>query len=291
MARKDSTNEASDSSKKVARAARAGATSSSSSSGDQRSLGFPMALAGIIIAGTALVFFAWNGRDVAALQPTFGDHWHAPYGIYDCTIDDFQLPIQDPQTTNAGIHTHSDGVVHIHPFSSTATGNAATLGVFLEATEAQIEDDVALTFANRPELAEGVQCGGEDAVLQIALFPPGATEPTDFITEDLNDYRFTGDQDGFVLALAPLGADIPPPPADAIATAQAASPSVIRTDGLNDLTSHDDSGLDGGAGAIGFNDDGELVGPDGLQILDDAGNPITRDGLEAQIPEGEEGDG
>ena len=292
MARKDSSNEASDSSKKVAKAARAGATSSSSS-GDQRALGFPMALAGIMIAGIALVFFAWNGRDVAALQPTFGDHWHAPYGIYDCTDDSFQDPIQDPETTNAGIHTHSDGVVHIHPFSSTATGNAATLGVFLEATEAQIEDDVALTFANRPELSEdGVQCGGEDAVLQIALFPAGATEPTEFITENLNDYRFTGDQDGFVIALAPLGADIPPPPADALATAQAASPSVLRTDGLTDLTSLDgaEPGLQDG-GAIGFNEDGELVGPDGVPLLDNDGEPITRADLEAEIPAGDDDDG
>lgn len=279
VARNDSSdNNASDSSKKVAKAARAGATSNASKS-DGRSSGFPMALAGIIIAGSALVFFAWQGRDVAALQPTFGDHWHAPYGIWDCTIGDeggFQTPIQDPQTSNAGIHTHSDGVVHIHPFSSVATGSGATLGTFLEATEAQLEDDVALTFANRPELTEeGVTCGGEEAVLQIHRFPLGETVPSEVITENLADYRFGGDLEGFVIALAPLGADVPVPPADAQASAEASSPSVLRTDGLNDL------GATGGA--IGFDEDGNLLDPDGAPILDGDGEPINRADLEADI--------
>ena len=263
----------------MAKAARAGATSNAGKS-DGRSSGFPMALAGIIIAGSALVFFAWQGRDVAALQPTFGDHWHAPYGIWDCTINDgegaFQAPIQDPQTSNAGIHTHSDGVIHIHPFSSVATGSGATLGTFLEATEAQFEDDVALTFANRPELTEeGATCGGEEAVLQIARFAPGGTDPIEIITEDLNGYRFGGDLEGLVIALAPLGAEIPVPPPDAVATAEASSPSVLRTDGLNDL------GPTGGA--IGFDEDGNLLDPDGAPILDGDGEPINRADLEADI--------
>lgn len=291
MARKDSDNNASDSSKKVAKAARAGATSSSSKA-EGRSSGFPMALAGIIIAGSALVFFAWQGRDVAALQPTFGDHWHAPYGIWDCRVDSFQAPFQDPQTANSGIHTHSDGVVHIHPFSSTATGSGATLGTFLQATEAQLEDDVALTFANRPELSEaGVQCNGEDVILQIHRFPLGETVPSEIITENLEGYRFGGDLEGFVIALAPEGADIPPPPEDALASAAASSPSVLRTDGLTDLTgSHDDGAP--ATGAIGFDEDGVLLDPNGEPILDDDGEPITRADLEASVEEelGEDGD-
>lgn len=281
-------NKASDSSKKVARAAKAGATPSSSG-GDQRSLGFPMALAGVIIAGSALVFFAWNARDVQALQPTFGDHWHAPYGIYDCTIDGFQAPIEDPQTANAGIHTHSDGVIHIHPFSSTATGGGATIGTFLEATDAAIEDDVALVFTNRPELSEGVQCDGEDAVLQIARFPFGETTPSEVITEDLNSYRFGADLEGLVIALAPIGFEIPPPPEDAQTVAETASPLALRTDGLGDLGALDGSHSDG---AIGFDEDGNLVGPDGAPILDpETGEPITQASIQDAVGDGEgEGD-
>ena len=251
-----------------------------------------MALAGIIIAGSALVFFAWNARDVEALQPTFGDHWHVSYGIYDCTIDGFQAPLEDPQTANAGIHTHTDGVVHVHPFSSTATGNNATLGTFLEATRATIEDDVAMVFETRPELTEaGVECNGEDAVLQIARFAPGADTPSEVITENLNDFQFDQDQEGMVIALAPEGFDIPPPPADAQETAAAASPGVIRTDGLGDLGAL--PGATGGNDAIGFDDDGNLVGPDGAAIIDpETGEPINRTDLELQAVEGDDdGDG
>ena len=251
-----------------------------------------MALAGIIIAGTALVFFAWNARDVEALQPTFGDHWHVAYGIYDCRIDGFQGPLQDPQTTNAGIHTHSDGVAHVHPFSSTATGGNANLGTFLEATRATIEDDVAMVFeadAGRPELSEvGTECNGEEVVLQIARFAPGETTASEVITENLNEFEFNADQEGMVIALAPAGFDIPPPPADAVATAAAASPSVIRTDGLEGLNT-----LPGTTGdnVIGFDDDGNLVGPDGAPITGDDGEPINRTDLEAEAVEAGEDDG
>lgn len=283
MADKDnskSNSDSSDSSKKVAKAAKAGATPSSSASSDTRSYGFQMALAGIIIAGSALVFFAWNTRDAAALQPSFDDHWHLPYGIYDCRIDDFQDPFFDPQIPNSGIHTHSDGVVHLHPFSSTATGNNATLEVFLEAVDADLEDDTALVFRNRPEIAEaGVQCDNQDAVLQILRFTPGGDEPVEVITEDLTSYRFRTDQEPWVIALAPLGADVPPPPADAIQSALDSSPGILRTDGLGDLGSLDGLGAQGD-GALGFDDDGNLIGPDGAPILGDDGEPFNRNDLQ-----------
>ncbi len=284
MAKNDSSDStASDSAKKVSRAAKAGATPSSGAGREQRDLGFPMALAAIIIAGSALVFFAWNGRDVAALQPTFDDHWHLPFGIYDCTTDSFLPDLQDPQTANAGIHTHSDGVIHLHPFSSTATGSNAQLERFLEATRTGIENDETMTFADRDELSEGVQCDGEDAILQVARFAPGESTPSEVITEDLLDFRFNEDQEGVVIALAPEGADIPPPPAASIEAAQASSPNVLRTDGLQNLDGSN-------SGSIGFDDDGNLIGPDGNPILGDDGEPINRADLEADIEEGTDGD-
>ncbi len=277
MAKNDSSDsKASDSAKKVSRAAKAGATPSSAAGREQRDLGFPMALAAIVIAGSALVFLAWNGRDVAAFQPTFDDHWHLPYGIYDCTTESFLPNLQDPQTVNAGIHTHSDGVIHVHPYSSTATGNNAQLVRFLEATRTEIENDETMTFSDREELAEGVECDGEPAILQIARFAPGATTPSEVITEDLVDFRFTGDLEGVVIALAPEGAEIPPPPAASVAEAEASSPNVFRTDGLQDLDGSN-------TGGIGFDDDGNLVGPDGELILGDDDEPINRADLEAQI--------
>jgi len=234
-----------------------------------------MALTGIVVAGIALVFFAWTGRDVAALQPTFGDHWHLPYGIYDCTIEDFIDPLEDPQTPNAGIHTHGDGVIHVHPYASTATGSRAQLDQFLLSVRSEIENDEAMTFTDRDELAEGVQCGGEDAILQVARFAPGETTASEVITENLVDFRFQEDQEGVVIALAPEGAEIPPPPDYAVAGASAASPQILGTDGLQNFDGSDT------VGNIGFDEDGVLIGPDG-PVLDADGEPVTRESLEAQ---------
>lgn len=246
-----------------------------------------MALAGIIVLGTALVAFAWQARDVEALSPSFEDHWHLPFGIYDCQGEGFLADLEDPGSPNSGIHTHGDGVIHLHPFSSTATGNNARLGTFFEATRAQLDGDDALTFTNRGELTEeGTTCDGEPAILQVARFAPGADTPSEVITEDLAEFRFRQDQEGVVIALAPAGADIPPPPASSVNTAQQASPNILRTDGLDTL-----SDLDGTAG-IGFDPDGVLIGPDDQPILDANGDPITRASIEAEADAAEaEGEG
>ncbi len=279
MARSDSPKDSSsDSSKKVAKAAKAGATPNASVGRDSRPIGFQMMMLGIIVLGTALVAFSWQARDVEALSPSFNDHWHLPYGIYDCTTDGFQPPLIDPQLANSGIHTHSDGVIHLHPFSSTATGNNATLSVFLEATTAQFDGDEALTFTDRPALSSGVECGGEDAILQVARFAPGADTPEEVFTENLEDVRLLADQVGYVIALAPAGFDIPAPPADSIAAAEASSPNVFDTLGLDSIEDQLD------AAGIGFNADGNLIDAEGELILDADDNPINRTTLEQQVP-------
>lgn len=245
-----------------------------------------MAMLGIIILGSALVAFSWQARDAAALSPTFGDHWHLPYGIYDCTIGDFQDPLIDPQGNHAGIHTHSDSVIHLHPQSSEATGSGATMDTFLLGTTAQLDGDDAMTFADREQLAEGVQCDGEDAVLQIARFDAVTGEFVEAITEDLGDFRFTADQEGVVIALAPVGAEIPPPSAEAIEIARAASPNIFDTFNVDNI----DETL--GAAGIGFNEEGNLVDAEENEILDADGQPINRATLEQQVPEdAEEADG
>lgn len=252
-----------------------------------------MALAGIIVVGVALVAFSWTARDVQALSPTFGDHWHHGFGVYDCTSESFVPHLVDPQESNSGIHTHSDGVIHNHPASSTATGSGATLERFFEAVREDLTDDAVVFTDGTSVSEEGATCDGEPAILHAARFAPGATEPTEVITEDLGSMRLLNDQESYVIALVPEGADIPNAPADAIAQASASSPGIIRTDGLQDF----DGGLhgadDGGAINVGgFNDDDVLVDGEGNPVLDADGNEITRQSIELQAEElqGESGD-
>src|SRR5688500_3616416 len=109
------------SSKKVARAARAGSTNKGP---ERRALGFPLAIVAVVLLGTGLVVFSRENRD-EAIPPTLNDHWHAAYGIWNC--GEWEPVLVDAGQDLNGIHTHADGVIHIHPFSSASTGNRATL--------------------------------------------------------------------------------------------------------------------------------------------------------------------
>ena len=292
MAKSDSPQDSSSasssaSSKKVAKAAKAGATPQATAGREQRSLGFPMAFTAIVVLGIALVAFSWNARDVEALSPSFGDHWHLSFGVYDCRQGDFIAPLQDPQLPNSGIHTHSDGVIHLHPASSTATGNGATVERFFEALQETISDEEISSPNINAVTEEGATCDGEPAILHSARFAPGSDEPVEVLTEDISSLRFRNDQEGIVIALVPAGADIPPPPPEAVEGAAASSPGILRTDGLNDLAPIID-GSHGGDDTVnvgGFNDDGILVDGEGNPVLDPDGNEITRVGLEADLAE------
>jgi hypothetical protein len=55
-----------------------------------------------------------------------GDHWHAHFAIVVCgkALPPFPL-------SNGGVHTHGDGLIHIHPANATEAGANANLGRFL----------------------------------------------------------------------------------------------------------------------------------------------------------------
>ena len=64
-----------------------------------------------------MLFASRNNKATAdATAPVANvDHWHTAYGIYIC--DTFLDPLQ-VQTDPDGIHSHADGVIHIHPYLS-----------------------------------------------------------------------------------------------------------------------------------------------------------------------------
>src|SRR5213592_5137587 len=103
--------------KKIARAQRAGGGRRSGGP-KGRSLLYPVSVTLVIVLGLGLVLFAKSRRQSSddATPPVANvDHWHAAYGIYNC--DAFEPAIQ-VKTDPDGIHTHGDGVIHIHPFNS-----------------------------------------------------------------------------------------------------------------------------------------------------------------------------
>jgi hypothetical protein len=209
------------SSKKVQRAARAGA---STSSGEQRDLGFPMALALVIVLGISLVVWARVSRDATAAPRANDDHWHAVYDFYVCDgfVDKTILDQTDPD----GIHTHGDNLFHIHPFNSEAAGENANLSAFFRSFGGEINDEHVVLDTGE-ELLEGADCNGEPTVLQVARFDADIDLDPDVFTDDLDKVRFLKTRQAFTIALVPEGTDIPKPRADRLNQLDAVDPNFL----------------------------------------------------------------
>jgi hypothetical protein len=143
-----------------------------------------------------------------------GDHWHIAYGVYDC---DKYLPASQEQNDPLGIHTHGDGLIHVHPYDVSTIGDGARLARFTDAIGAELTDDhyrPGAGEAGAPELTAGQGCGDKPSELVIAYWPDALKDAKpELITKDLADFHFTRDGSAVAIALVPQGTtEIPLPP-------------------------------------------------------------------------------
>ncbi|MGI9622072.1 MAG: peptidylprolyl isomerase [Acidimicrobiales bacterium] len=140
--------------------------------------------------------------------PAVGDHWHAAYGIYVC--ESFVEPIADDSDPE-GIHTHGDGIIHIHPFVESAAGANATMGKFFEAVGIELTDEGF--FGAGGSLEEGVECLEGPGELKVARWSLSDLDAEPEIVEiDVAEVRFLDDLEVFTLAMVGPGVVVPPPP-------------------------------------------------------------------------------
>lgn len=173
---------------------------------------FPVAVALVVVLGLGLIVYARQSRPAAdASSPTINDHWHHVYGFYICgewveLVGDGEGLDASGQPTNvayarSGIHSHDDGLIHWHPFSSASVGRRATLGVFLDVYGVELSDDV-LQFPEdqRAQLPVAFQ---EDGRFEDGETECPATDDTDAATGSLQVIRWdninsTGDGTTFI---------------------------------------------------------------------------------------------
>ena len=212
----------SSSAKKVARlAAKSGGGANANK---QANWIFPMAIGAILILGIGIVAFARSensGTIDASAKPRAqlsegqaSDHWHASYAISICGKE--QPALADGAEGGPGIHTHQDGLIHIHPFSLRASGTNATMKRFFDQTR------IAVTNAGM-KLQDGkvykvgeTKCGGKPAELVMAHWKSAldapTTKPDQIFTKDFEKVRFTENYGAYTLAFVPKGTrDIPAP--------------------------------------------------------------------------------
>ena len=212
------------SSKKVQRAAKAASTSRGV--GESKERGFPLLVGLIILLGIGLVVAARSSRDPVS-APLLTDHWHSAYEFVDCgTV----RPAIQNQTDPDGIHTHGDGLVHIHPFNSQATGTDARFGVLFDAADLSVSNQMitannGLDAGFAPiDASEG--CDGEPSEIVLARWIVDGEDGLELETvyrDDFADVRFLGDREAFVFAKVPVGEDPPEPSAAVLAQLDAST--------------------------------------------------------------------
>jgi hypothetical protein len=174
-----------------------------------------------------------DGRPFAATAEHAGDHWHALLGVNVCgqwldPVPEFEVRAAEPNV-RAGIHTHGDGFIHVHPFSADETGANATLGRFFEFAGLTlgrggfewwtgVAEDPAAEQPGVTSWSDGRPCGDDE---------PGLVRWSVNGEEQVGnpaDYRLQ-DRDCVVVAFLPEGRDIGTPPHASSSAINDGSPS------------------------------------------------------------------
>jgi hypothetical protein len=252
------------SSKKVAKVARAG-------SGKRRvrerpKLGFPLLLFVIVVVGSLTVFYARTSRfnDAAAAQAPAAnsDHWHNAYGFYVC--DHFLPPFTDQGADTEGIHTHGDGIIHIHPFVAASAGDNAQLKVFAKDVGMTLGSD-SITTPDGTTYKNGYDCNGKPAKVYVYRWDQ-AEDPTvaaNVYDHDFGNIRLKNDRAAITFAVVPDGTEVPRPD------------SVSTLDNLSDV------GTSNGAAPSGVPDAGATGTPTPSDSTPAGGTPTPSDSTPA----------
>jgi hypothetical protein len=199
----------------------------------QGGLLFPGAIIVVMLLGMLTVLYARESRpDPGSFPPQVGDHWHAAYGFYVCDTwlpkitDDKEETFVDSATGSeqlvddeyqlTGVHTHGDGVIHYHPFSTRAVGRRANRGVFLDVYDIELSS-TRLEFPESEggqvyDLDDDYQCNGEDTEIKVVAwdsFTDTGNGQT-YIT-DLDDVALRNDGMVFAIAVVPTGTEVEMP--------------------------------------------------------------------------------
>jgi hypothetical protein len=170
------------------------------------SLPWTAAIGVIVVVGVALIIVS-RSDNTASAAPALGDHWHAQFSVNVC--GEFQPPAPEfevsTQGERTGIHTHGDGVIHIHPFTSAETGDNATVGKFLDYQGYDINDDSFELWEPIGVKRNGDTCpDGQPGKVRWAV---NGKERNG----NVSDYH-PEDGDQIVVAFIPDGQEIPPAP-------------------------------------------------------------------------------
>ena len=138
------------------------------------------------------------------------DHWHAAIGFNRCGEWLRPVPAFDAEADTgrrAGVHTHNDGLIHLHPQRTDEAGEHATVGRFVSNGGWEL-DESAFVLWDGVTASRGDSCSGDPAELIWTVNGErGSGNPAEYRPNDL---------DVIAIAFVPPGVDVGPPPSAAM---------------------------------------------------------------------------
>jgi len=156
-----------------------------------------------------------DGASTAGVLPVLGpipasSHWHAAYVVRIC---DDVLPPFDSDNDPLGIHSHGDGLMHVHPFFEESGYEQARLGLFADAMGFELSDG-ELTLPDGGTWRDGDLCDGVPGRVFVDRWQsPDPESPVDRIFSGLDELRYQADGELYQIAFAPVDSFPVVPPA------------------------------------------------------------------------------
>lgn len=140
-------------------------------------------------------------------------HWHAAYVVRLC--DDVLDPF-DSDADPLGIHSHADGVMHVHPFFEESGYENATLGLFADAMGFGLADG-ELLLPGGGAWRDGDLCDGVPGRVFVDRWSgPDADSEVVRHFDGLADLRYLADGELYQIAFAPADSFPVVPPASGL---------------------------------------------------------------------------
>lgn len=144
-------------------------------------------------------------------HPNFQDHWHMAYGIYIC--NEFRPPMPQPAQL-IGLHTHTDGLIHVEPSSVLDTAKNATVGRFVSGQPGFHLSPTSIQYPGDRAYKNGEKCGSKTGHVEIREWTNKADNNAETVSGDPKKIKVL-DQHLITIAFVPDGTTIPKPPSAA----------------------------------------------------------------------------
>jgi hypothetical protein len=181
---------------------------------------FAAVMIGLAAFGALQLYDSLTASD----SPAVGEHLHAALGVNICGTFTENVPQFETRAgtdTKAGLHSHGDGLIHIHPFVEEEAKDNATVGRYFEYAGNEVDEE-HIAFGDELTVTNGDPCpdGRTGEVRWSVNGEEQDGSPGDYKPED---------QDVIVIGFLAEGDALGEPPAEVLAALP--NPTDVQQDG------------------------------------------------------------